>query len=250
MTYIVYKFTILTNGRYYVGQTSNYCEFNNYWGSGKIWNKCLLKLRKEYPTCWKKLIKREILYKGNCNQRTLDKLEEIYIRREKALYSENLGGCNILPGTANKFGSINPSQLKSCKEKQSNSLKKWWNEHPEERIKLSERRKGVKSSKETKEKISNSLRGMFSGEKNPLWGKKASEETRKKMSIAQSRRKHRKPHTEETKKKIAQSRRKYVGCNHPLYGSKFIWITNGVENKRFQGVDIPDGWRRGKIEKK
>jgi hypothetical protein len=44
----------------------------------------------------------------------------------------------------------------------------------------------------------------MSGENNPMYGKRASEETRKKMSIAQSRRKHRKPHTDKTKKLIAE----------------------------------------------
>ena len=105
-------------------------------------------------------------------------------------------------------------------------------------------------SNETKKKISNSLTGMFLGEKNPMWHKKVSEETKKKMSIAQSRRKHRNPHTEETKRKISQSRAKYVGEKHPLYGSTFIWITNGVKNKRY-GPDneIPNGWVKGMVQK-
>src|SRR5574344_1416501 len=114
---IIYKFIILTNKKYYVGQTTNVIGFESYWGSGKIWNLYLKNVKKKFPHCWQKLIKREILWQGECNQKTLDKLEEIYIRREHALYSENLGGCNVLPGTANKFGSINPSKIKTCSEK-------------------------------------------------------------------------------------------------------------------------------------
>ena len=99
MVGIIYKFTILTSGIFYVGQYSGN-KFYLYWGSGSIWNDYLSSLKKKFPKCWKKLVKREILYQGECNQKTLNKLEEIYIRREYSLYSENLGGCNLLPGAA------------------------------------------------------------------------------------------------------------------------------------------------------
>lgn len=42
--------------------------------------------------------------------------------------------------------------------------------------------KGVPMSEEQKNKISNTLKGKFSGERHPLYGKKRSEETKKKMS--------------------------------------------------------------------
>ena len=250
---IIYKFTIILSGKFYVGQTFDALNFNKYWGSGAIWRKCVKNIRVKFPTCWEKLIKREIIWKGECTQKLLDKLEEVYIRKEKSLHILGLGGCNILPGTANKFGGVNPNSIESCRKKQSKSLKKWWMKHPEYRIKLSERRRNSKSSKETREKISKALVGRFVGEKNSMFGKKMSEETRKKMSIAQSKRKHRKPHSEESKRKMSESRRdKYKGENHPLYGSTFIWITNGRNNKRFSGKEeeIPVGWKRGKVENK
>ena len=255
---IIYKVTILAKYKFdghrpfYVGQHFGLDDFDTYPGSGAIWTKFIDRMKKDFPTCWRKLIKREVLYQRPCSQKALDKMEEYYIKKEQSHYSYKKGGCNILWGTANKFGSINPSKIKMCREKQSEGLKRWWKSHPEERVKLSKRRKGSKSSNETKKKISNSLTGMFLGEKNPMWHKKVSEETKKKMSIAQSRRKHRKPHTEETKRKISQSRAKYVREKHPLYGSTFIWITNGIENKRFHGriEEIPTNWRRGKNENK
>ena len=57
---------------------------------------------------------------------------------------------------------------------------------------------------------------------NPMLGKHHSEETKRKMSIIK------------------------MGKSNPVFGSKFIWITNGVSNKRMPiGSDILDGWRLG-----
>lgn len=52
----------------------------------------------------------------------------------------------------------------------------------------------------------------FSGEKNPIYGKPRSEETRRKISDANS------DPSEETRKKMSQSREKFVGENHPNFG--------------------------------
>ena len=245
---IIYKFTILTDKSFYVGQHIGKHNFDSYWGSGVIWLKKLKRVQSKFPNCWKKLIKREILWCGRYKQTTLDKLEEFYIKREHALYEEKMGGCNILTGTANGFGSINPTKIDFVKKKISIHVKQWWNEHPEEKEKVSKRRKGVKSSMETRKKISESIKGMFAGEKNPMYGKKVSDETRKKMSISQSARKKRRPHTEYTKRLIAETRKQYAGEKHPLYGCHFIWINDGIVNKRHNGDEIPAGWKRGRIK--
>ena len=90
---IIYKFTILALYRmdghkpFYVGQHVGVNDFNDYWGSGKIWNNFLDRLKKDYPKCWMKLIRREVLYIHECYQKALDKLEEYYIKKEKAHYS-------------------------------------------------------------------------------------------------------------------------------------------------------------------
>jgi group I intron endonuclease len=56
------------------------------------------------------------------------------------------------------------------------------------------------TSEETKQKISQSLKGKFAGEKHHLYGKKHSEETKEKIRQAQIGKKH----TEESKKKIGE----------------------------------------------
>jgi group I intron endonuclease len=63
------------------------------------------------------------------------------------------------------------------------------------RAKISKKAKERKYSEETKAKMSNS----HLGEKNSMYNKK---------------------HTENTKKKISETRQKYIGENHPMYGKK------------------------------
>lgn len=153
---IIYKFEIISEFRFYdrfpfyVGQ--HWGKIDSYWGSGKIWNDFLRRLKLKYPTCWQKLIKREILWRGECNQKTLDKLEEVYIRREHAHYSYRKGGCNVLWGTANGFGSGSPMKDDFCKKKQAKSLKDFYERcgHP---------MKGRKFSEESKKKMSESHKG-------------------------------------------------------------------------------------------
>ena len=58
----IYKFTILTTGTYYVGQHFSSKKFERYWGSGRVWENRLKYWKRKYPTCWQKLIKREILW--------------------------------------------------------------------------------------------------------------------------------------------------------------------------------------------
>jgi hypothetical protein len=68
---------------------------------------------------------------------------------------------------------------------------------------------GMKHSEETKKKISDIHRGRFCGEKNPMFGKLVSEETREKISKSNTGQKR----TEETKNKI---RNKLIGNKNTL----------------------------------
>ena len=72
---IIYKFTILSNFKYfghkpfYVGQCSRNISKEHflrndcyvYDGSGKTWERFCKGLKRKFPTCWRKLIKREVL---------------------------------------------------------------------------------------------------------------------------------------------------------------------------------------------
>lgn len=134
---IIYKFTIVTKLKMdgqrpsYIGQHITYStpeEFLSrnypYYGSGSIWGDFLEKLRELNPNNWRCLIKREILFSSDkVTQRGLDAMEAYYIKREKSHYSFRIGGCNVLWGTANQFGSGNPAKDPRIKEILSNLWK-------------------------------------------------------------------------------------------------------------------------------
>lgn len=252
MVGIIYKFTILTkyklDGRkpYYVGQ--HWGSLDNYFGSGSIWDDFLKRMKKDYPTCWKKLIKKEVLYERHCTQRVLDKMEEYFIKKEKSHYSYKVGGCNVLWGTANKFGSGNPTAEEHVRKKMSLKAKERTS-RPEVRKFLSEMNTGKKHTEEVKKKISMRLKGKKFNEKHKerisksLKGRKLSDSHILNMSEAMKGKKH----TEEWKRKHSEA---MSGNKHPLYGCSFTWINNGERNKRLNiNEPIPEGWKLGYLSK-
>lgn len=273
---IIYKFTILARYRmdghkpFYVGQHVGEDDFEYYWGSGKIWNDFLDRLKKDYPKCWMKLIRREVLYIHECSQKTLDKLEECYIKKCKAHYSYKLGGCNILWGTANKFGSGSPMKDESIRKRKSEYMKQYYKTHKHptlgrkanehNRKLLSNSHIGKKLSLSTIEKIRNKNLGKKRGDEfskkmrelwnkrkesgwiSPLKGMKVSEEIRIKRAIGvkQFYSKHKssflgKKHTEEAKHKISQ---KMLG--------KFKGRKITEETKRKMSESAKMGWIKRK----
>ena len=57
-----------------------------------------------------------------------------------------------------------------------------------------------------------------------------------------------KHHSEEAKRKISAAKK---GEKHPLFGTKFKWINNGIVNKRVQlDESIPEGFIRGRLKLK
>lgn len=208
MVGIIYKFTIVAKYKmdgckpFYVGQYSG-SRFESYWGSGDIWRDFIKKLKQDFPNCWKKFVKREILYHGECNQKTLNKLEEIYIRREHALYFERRGGCNVLPGAAiennpsqsERFRALTRERMmgndfflgkthsKETRKFLSDTSRKQWGENPNSGF------SGKHHSDSTRQKISVALQGLKRSEEfcEKCRMKKNSQETRQKLSEANKR---------------------------------------------------------------
>ena len=196
-----------------------------YDGSGKTWERFCKGLKRKFPTCWRKLIKREVLfYSENCSQKALDKMEEYFIKHEKSHYSYEVGGCNILWGTANKFGSGSPMKDPMIAARHSEKMKgrSFWTE--ERRREFSKRMKGE----------NHPMFGVHRfGDKSPMFGRTQSEETKKKIS----------------QRMMGENNPMKVKENTPMYGK--IWITNGFENKSISKLSkIPDGWRRGFLKSK
>ncbi len=78
-----------------------------------------------------------------------------------------------------------------------------------------------------------------SGEKNPMYGKQRSEESRKKMSISSTGKKH----TAEARAKMSKAQ---SGKNNANYGKKFHWWNNGVQNSLVEHCPGEE-WVRGRI---
>lgn len=79
------------------------------------------------------------------------------------------------------------------------------------------------------------------GEKSAWYGKHHTEETKRKLSEAH------KNMSEETKRKLSESKK---GENHPLFGTKFKWINDGIQNRRCPlDKEIPEGFVRGRFKK-
>lgn len=163
---VIYKTTCLVNGKIYIGQTVHWRD-KSYLGSGVAFVEAVKKYGKNK-------FKRKIL-KICYNQKQLDAWEMIMIRKYNST-DKNIG-YNVLVGTANKFGSGNPTHMK-----------------------------------EVVEKIREKKKGKWGGDKCYWYGKHLSEETRKKLSDRAKRRlsdptkngMYGKKHSEETKKKMAQ----------------------------------------------
>ena len=230
---IIYKFTIVAKLKmdgqrpFYIGQhitTLNPEEFLSrdyyYYGSGRIWNKFINKLKQSNPSNWQCFIKREILFSSDkVTQRGLDAMEAYYIKREKSHYSFGIGGCNVLWSA-----SFAPSKDPEVRRKISESHKGKNNpihKHTytnEERKKISERMRGkCYITKEGRQRISEYMKNRIispetrnkisiavSGENNPNWGKRGEETSM-----------YGRHQSEEFKKRHSERMR---GKNNPMYG--------------------------------
>ena len=277
---IIYKYSILGGCKYYghnpfyVGQhweRNSLDEFLSvdvvYIGSGKNWLKFIEELRIKYPFKWRYLIKREVLYaKEGISQKALDALEQHFIKKEKAHYSYRLGGCNILWGTANEFGSGSPMKDPNIADKVTKQLlgrrgakrselgkknmsiaakKSWTGKNGEFRRKnLSQKMKEYCSRPDVKEKRSKINKGRtfseehrrrisenhadFKGEKHPIYGKHLSEETRRKISNANKGRKM----SEETRRKMSESKKEYFKTHKAHNAGKVGIFHHSEETKR------------------
>ena len=206
-----------------------------YDGSGKTWERFCKGLRRKFPTCWRKLIKREVLfYSENCSQKVLDKMEEYFIKREKAHYSYKVGGCNILWGTANEFGSGSPMKDPKIAAKVTKQLRG---------------RKGAKRSEEGKINMSIAAKKSWkdANKRRTLISRHMSNYMQNGGKEHLSRVKKGKKFSEEHKRNIALNHADFSGSKHPLFGSKFIWINDGQKRMRFNGKEneIPSGFIKG-----
>ena len=221
----IYKTTCLVNGKIYVGKHQG-SESDNYLGSGTVFELAL----KKYG---KKNFRREILRR--C--KTLHELkvwEHVYIKKYHS-QDPNIG-YNIADGDVNTT-EFNPMKIPEVcekvrkaltgrkvtdetKRKMSNSSpRRKWTE--EQKMNLSKKMSGRKFTEEHKQKLREAKLGK-KGELSNSWGRKWSEEDRKRLSIShlgQISAMKGKHHTEESKEKMSKSQKeRFKTCMHPMKG--------------------------------
>lgn len=153
---IIYKTTCLCNGKIYIGQSRR--NQKSYLGSGVSFLLAVEKYGKEN-------FKKEILKSGIKCQKKLDNFERIYIKKFDSTNREV--GYNILEGSANKFGSLNPMDIPRVKEKMKESLRKYYKTEEGKKVALKAAKKrtafldteeGEKSEKRRKKKRQKSIK--------------------------------------------------------------------------------------------
>ena len=123
--------------------------------------------------------------------------------------------------------------------------------------------KGRCFSEEHKSKLSESHKGKYAGEKNPMYGKKHSEEVRNKISRAHKGKKmsaetrkrmseSQKGHlvSEETRKKLSEAKQNISAKTRRKIGEAkkgMRWFNNGKINIRAK--ECPDGFTPGRLRK-
>ena len=213
MYYIVYKVTNLINGKIYIGSHKTKKADDKYMGSGKI----LISAQKKYGI---ENFKKEILF-------IFDNPGEMYAKEAEIVnedflidtntYNLKLGGLggweymNSLP-KEKRYGFHKNLDLaktagalgdKICREK---NIGRYSNESK------------VKAKQKLRERYPN---GTF-------YGKSHTEETKRKMSDANSE--------------------KSKGERNSQFGT--MWITDGTQNKKIhKTADIPENWYKGRVIK-
>lgn len=195
-SYCVYKHTS-PNGKVYIGITKQKpsARFSN--GNGYKANEYFYRAINKYG--WENFT-HEILESEIPNIEEASKLESHYIQLYRS--NESDYGFNLTSGGSKEF-SLTDETIK----RKSNATKKNW-ENPQYRQKQIER---------------------MSGENNPNYGKKMSDECRAKMSESAKKRKH-KPLSDETKNKISAARKKQgnfrIGKHHSEEAKRKISESN------------------------
>lgn len=256
---IIYKLTIISkykfdsNKPFYIGQHIDLGKFNSYFGSGSIWSDFINKLQKDYPKNWRHFIRREILWSSEtCSQKALDKMEEYFIKKEKAHYSYELGGTNVLWGTANKFGSGSPMKDPMVRKKMSEKMKNFHKYNPKRANEMETKRLLTLNNGDYKNRISKTLMGRYKGSKNPNYKNKWTEEQKKALSEKMKGRYKgsKNPNfgnkwTDEQKKAMSEKLNKVKRIN-PMLGK--IRINNGIVNSSINiGEEVPKGYKMGMI---
>lgn len=153
----IYLTTNMINGKKYIGQHKFKKDWKYYLGSGQILKKAIKKYGRNSFV-------REIIALS-FSKEELNCLEEEFIKNHNAVKSDNyynissssIGGNGTMDGKTDEEIKIIRNKMSESHKKYTQENSYWFGKHRME---------------ETKDKISNSLKGRFVGEKHPLYGVK------------------------------------------------------------------------------
>ena len=223
-TGIIYGYTNLESGKMYIGQTLHPERRFNAHRHGKYSNGW----HKDYQNNPDKYEYSVIEY--NVPEDKLDEREIFWI----SFFDSYRNGYNLTEGGGGSRG-FNVSI--STREKLS-KIHKGKPKTLEQRQKMSEAQKGTSKTLEQRQKMSERMKGEHhrdvSGENNPFYGKKHSEETCKKMS---------EHHRDVSGEKNPMYGKR--GDLSPMYGRK--WYNNGIV--QVMSLECPIGFIKGMLKK-
>ena len=198
----IYLIIDLTNWKKYVGQHHYHLKKldSNYHGSGTI----ISKIYKKRPHTLK-----EVYLKTCYSQEELDEWEQYYINFYNTLspngYNLQEGGRGGVP-SEDARRKMSKAHKGLCAGEKHPMFGKHHSEETKKKIGKSHKgkpshNKGKPMSEKTKKKLSESKKGLQAGEKNPMFGKHHSDETKLKISKV-----HKGKHiSEEQKKKLSSA---------------------------------------------
>lgn len=209
MYYTIYKITNKINQKYYIGKHQTINLDDCYMGSGKI----LMRAQKKYGI---ENFTKEILF-------IFDNEEEMN-QKEKELVVVSEETYNLCEGGKGGFSYINRTG-KNIYEGHANQARK---NVKKATAKAQELMKNDEFKIIFSEKISKRMKEYYKHNDNPFLGKTHSEETKRKIGLA--------------------NKNKQQGKNNSQYGT--CWITNGIDNKKINKIDLirwtSDGYRLGR----
>lgn len=215
MLYTIYKITNQINNKIYIGKHQTKDLNDNYMGSGKL----LVAAIKKYGI---ENFKKEILFVFD-NELEMNSKEAELVTKKFVKESNNY---NLCPGGNGGFGYINSTP--GLHISNNTEIRNKWKQSLLEKY-------GVDNYAKTKE-----------------WKKRQSKQMKKLHSLGKIKYDTftGKKHTDETKKKISEANSKHQkGRGNSQFGT--MWITNGQENKKIKKeIDIiPEGWHKGRVTK-
>lgn len=213
----VYAATNLLDEKYYIGKTFDLNErWTNHKSSARKGSSCYFhRALNKYGA---ENFDLKILAETETEQEALD-LERLWIiltgsYKEEIGYNLTFGGDGVRPNeaTRKKESAANKGRRKTEEEKEHLRRINTGRRHSLESIaKMRIVQSGRVTSEETKAKQSAVRKGRFGGENHPMYGKKHSEESRKKMSESLSGRdswNNGLPWGEETRQKMSEGQKK------------------------------------------